>query len=226
MGGLYFVSRGRGMFCDRLPIPLEVCPTCGHGIKQSRGFTWVDVEALVGGLHPNCADSFPCPLCMKPDQLRKSGLLWIGERFYKTAEEFLREADELGISRRISAIPRGFKVGETWILLAHPKAIACPLNCERCSQMMTLENRDDESVLHCQICGHETPLYRPGVFRLFCPERIEKLVPESWRADPAWPHPSLRELEEKGITPVFVPDDDPDHRGTVYDDEEETNGEK
>jgi hypothetical protein len=28
-------------------------------------------------------------------------------------------------------------------------------------------------------------------------------------------------LTEKGITPVFVPDDDPDHQGTVYDKEEE-----
>ena len=28
-------------------------------------------------------------------------------------------------------------------------------------------------------------------------------------------------LAKRGITPVYVPDDDPDHQGTVYDDEEE-----
>src|SRR5207302_7622776 len=42
IGGLYFVGGGRGVACDRLPIPLDICPTCGHGIKQTRGFTWVD----------------------------------------------------------------------------------------------------------------------------------------------------------------------------------------
>lgn len=235
IGGLYIVSGGRGYACDRLPYPLEICPTCGHGIKQTRGYTWIDVEALVGGLHPNCADDFACPLCMKPDAIGRAGLLWIGEKFYKTPDDFIREAAEMGISRRISAIPRGFNVGRTWILLAHPKAIACPLNCSKCGEVMTI--RRDEKViaaktpttgavvqfgatyLHCGRCGNETPLYRPGIFRVFLPEKIEKIVPESWRDNPLRAA-ELRELEEKGITPVFVPDDDPDHRGTVYDDDE------
>jgi len=36
----------------------------------------------------------------------------------------MNEANEMGISRRIAAVPHGFKVGETWILLAHKEAIA------------------------------------------------------------------------------------------------------
>ena len=31
------------------------------------------------------------------------------------------------------------------------------------------------------------------------------------------------ELEQQGIVPVFVPDHDPDHRGTVYEDERAAN---
>lgn len=31
----------------------------------------------------------------------------------------------------------------------------------------------------------------------------------------------LQDCADGGITPVFVPDDDPDHKGTVYDKEEE-----
>lgn len=32
------------------------------------------------------------------------------------------------------------------------------------------------------------------------------------------------ELAERGISAVFVPDNDPDHQGTVYDKEEEESG--
>lgn len=240
IGGLYIVSGGRGYACDRLPYPLEVCPTCGHGIKQTRGFTWIDVEALVGGLHPNCADDFACPLCMRPDSIGRAGLLWIGEKFYKTPAEFLREAADMGISRRISAIPRGFNILRTWILLAHPKVVECPLNCGKCGQIMSLHRErmiaerttttaaiveHCEPFLRCPRCGNETPLYRPGIFRVFLPERIEKIVPESWKIDPTH-FEELQDLADKGITPVFVPDDDPDHRGTVYDLdlEDEANG--
>lgn len=222
------------MFCDRLPIPLEICPVCKHGIKQTRGYTWVHVEELVGGLHPDCKDDFPCPLCMTPDTLGLAGLLWIGERFYKTPADFDREADALGISRRISAIPRGFHVGETWILFAHPRAIRFPLNCERCGQMMNVHTEQTiaertlgtaaivekrKPFLRCGLCGHETPVETPGIFRVWKPERIEKILPESKQVA----HGELAELEKMGITPVFVPDDDPDHRGTVYDKE---NGEE
>lgn len=238
IGGLYFVSSGRPVFCDRLPIPLDVCPTCGHGIKQTRGYTWINVEALVGGLHPNCLDEFPCPLCMRPDEIGRAGLLWIGAKYYKTPREFCAESDALGVSRRISAIPRGFVVGKTWILLAHPNAIVCSLNCERCGQMM---NRHTAKViaektlttaaivepctpfLRCGLCGHETPVDRPGVFRLWKPERIEKIVPESWKLDPTH-FEELQDLADKGITPVFVPDDDPDHKPEKLFPEEEENG--
>lgn len=213
IGGLYLVSGGRGVVCDRLPIPLEICPTCGHGIKQSRGWTWVDAAALVGGVHPNCGDDFACPLCMAPHELGRCGLLWIGEQFYKRPLDFDREAAALGVSRRIHAIPRGFKVGETWILFAHPKAIETPLNCPDCAQILSVKRDDGALELHCSLCGFTAPAYRPGIFKVWRPERIEKILPESLRGSP-----EAAELEEKGITPVFVPDDDPDHRGTVYGD--------
>jgi len=203
IGGLYLVSGGRGVYCDRLPIPLDVCPTCGHGIKQTRGFTWVDAAALVGGVHPNCQDDFACPLCMAPHELGRCGLLWIGEKFYKSPAEFDREAVALGVSRRIAAIPRGFKVGETWILFAHSKAVETfePL-------------REEDGALALE--QGTTRKFTPGIFKVWRPERIEKILPESRRGSA-----EAAELREKGITPVFLPDDDPDHRGSVYDDEQE-----
>lgn len=197
VGGLYLVSGGNGVACDRLPIQLDVCPVCSHGFKQARGWTWIDVAGLVGGVHPDCVDDFACPLCMATSEMGKAGLLWIGEKFYKTPQEFDREGVALGISRRIKAIPRGFKVGETWVLLAHPKAIIEYVPREEpVGELDTPDERRDV----------------PGIFKVWRPQRIEKLVFESQRESS-----EVKELLEKGITPIFVPDDDKDHQGAVYD---------
>ena len=223
IGGLYLVSGGQGVPCDRLPFPLDVCPTCHHGIKQSRGWTWIDVAELVGGVHPQCQDEFPCPICMAPADMGKAGLLWIGEQFYKTPLDFMREAAELGISRRISAIPRGFKVGETWVLFAHPKTIPCS-NCSGTGLHGGQPLTPDPKIPKCGDCKGTG--YKQGIFRVWRPERIEKILPESWKIDPAH-FEELQDLADKGITPVFVPDNDPDHRaprGRKSDEEE--NGEE
>lgn len=215
IGGLYLVSGGGGMPCDRLPIVLDVCPVCSHGFKQTRGWTWVDVNGLVGGVHRDCKDKFPCPLCMATSEMGKCGLLWIGERFYKTPEDFNREGAALGISRRIHAIPRNFKTGETWILLAHPKALN--VFCSDCEAKGFVGAVGEQT--KCKKCDGTGRRFRPAIFKVWRPERIEKLLPESMRNSP-----EIDELREKGITPVFVPDDDPDHIGTVYDKYDEENG--
>lgn len=207
IGGLYLVSDAGGIACDRLPIPLTVCPTCSHGFKQSRGFTWVDINGLVGGVHRDCQDEFACPLCMATSEMGKCGLLWIGEKFYKTPADFERESNSLGISRRIAALPRGFKVGETWILLAHPKTVPCNL----CSATgLTDAGHPGYRSEVCEAC-HGTGKVA-GIFKVWQPKRLEKILPESARGSA-----EVQDLTEKGITPVFVPDNDPDHRGTVYD---------
>jgi hypothetical protein len=208
VGGLYLVSDGPGVVCDRLPIPLEVCPTCGHGIKQSRGWTWVDTAALVGGVHPQCEDDFACPLCMAPHELGRSGLLWIGEKFYGAPREFDAEGNVLGFSRRISAVPRGFKVGETWILLAHPKTIETFVDVE---VDQGLQGEFPVTAIEKKRSG-----FRPGIFKVWRPRRIEKILLESQRGSA-----EEKDCLEKGITPVFVPDDDRDHRGSVYDDDDD-----
>lgn len=56
------------------------------------------------------------------------GLLWIGEQYYPTPADWTREAGTIGISRRLSAVPKNFKLGETWVLVAHRKAIRVSAN--------------------------------------------------------------------------------------------------
>lgn len=182
VGGLYMVGSGSGVSCCKLPIPLCTCPTCGGGIKQTRAFTWIDPRPwLTGG----CMD--PASLCpaAHPDLLgERCGLIWIGEKFYATPEAFNDEANSQGISRRIGAVPKGFEIGETWVLLAHPKAVY----------------------------GEDG--MTPGVFRIFRPQAIEKIVTKSQARDDE----AMNALRKQGIRPVVVPDDDPDHQGSAYDD--------
>jgi hypothetical protein len=145
---------------------------------------------------------------------KRAGLLWIGEQYYETPFDFMKEASELGISRRIQSVPHGFKIGETWVLLAHAWA------------------KSDTVVVE----GDNPAVIRkvPGIFAVFRPTRIEKMVKQStmdnyqqeveiraeygddekeeiatpWRED----YLGIRRLIERGITPVPLPDDDPDHQ--------------
>lgn len=212
VGGIYLVGGGIGVPCDRLPILLDLCSCCGQGIKQARGWTWMNVDKLIGGPHYTTIGNYPdpgvgavlcteaktCPLCGRPQEMGRAGLLWIGESFYATPQDFIREGIELGFSRRIRTVPRGFQPGETYVLLAHPKA--CTVE-ESLSDMFP-----DEMVTR----------QKPGIFYVWLPQRIEKILLESQRDSE-----EIEDLRKRGITPVFVPDEDLDHQGSVYDKEPE-----
>jgi hypothetical protein len=94
----------------------------------------------------------------------------------------------MGISRRVKAIPRGFVLGETWVFLAHPK-------------VRRIVNDTGKSE------------WIGGVFRIFQPDVIEKLITESESKNAD----VMAKLAKAGITPVIVPDEDKDHQGSVYD---------
>jgi hypothetical protein len=89
-------------------------------------------------------------LCPTRDEVR-ARLLWCGEKFYKTPQDWTREARAQGVSRRISTVPNDFVVGETWVLMAHPKAI---------------KGTDADGAV----------VYRPGIFQAFTPTAIEYVV--------------------------------------------------
>ena len=116
-GGLYLMGGASSTGCCKLPFPLTVCKSCGGGIKQTRGFTWINSD-----LFQATACTFPgsCPFS-KPEQAL--GLICVGESYYKTPSLFSRESEYMGISRRIAQLPRGMVAGKTWVALAHPKAI-------------------------------------------------------------------------------------------------------
>ena len=188
-GGLYLVGEAFGDTCHRLPFPLHVCPTCGHGIRQSRAWTWIDgfeifaFETLCGDTSPHCVACVICnpTLLLPTDEVKegeerpnrgKSGLIWVGEKYYRFPETFIAEANRMQISRRINAVPHGFVLGETWIFLAHVKAIF-----ERTGGQVT---------------------YTPGIFRVYRPTGIEYVV----KGDET--EKELEKMVKRGITPVKV----------------------
>lgn len=188
-GGLYLVGEAFGDTCYRLPFPLHVCPTCGHGIRQSRAWTWIDgfeifaFETLCGDTSPHCVACVICnpTLLLPTDEVKegeerpnrgKSGLIWVGEKYYRFPETFIAEANRMQISRRINAVPHGFVLGETWIFLAHVKAIF-----ERTGGQVT---------------------YTPGIFRAYRPTGIEYVV-KGDETDEA-----LEKMVKRGITPVKI----------------------
>jgi hypothetical protein len=186
-GGLYLVAGGPEAPCGKLPLPLEVCPTCGQGIKPARGWTWVDAKELFAGVlcqdgdypRPLGAHCTDCPLDELQLELHpRMGLLWVGEQFYPTPAEFLQEGIAQGICRRLHAIPKDFVIGETWVLVAHRKAI--DINPKDLQE----GNNDQE------------PVGRPGIFSCFLPREIQYVV------KPDDSDEKLKDLEKRGIRPV------------------------
>lgn len=165
--GIYLIGPGNFDPCERLPFPLETCACCGGGIKHSRGYTWIDPSRLFDPwVAPRpCAQLFGnqpeedehdhnrCFMCNPLENAGdKAGLIWVGEKFYRTPFDFIVEAQEMGISRKIGAMPLGFEVGKTVIYLAHRKT----------SIRFNEESRQNEWV--------------QGVFCTFRPIRVDLVI--------------------------------------------------
>ena len=153
-GGMYMIGGELMKPCGLLPIELDVCPCCNAGIRPARGWTWIS-RGMLGHMecvHGKCLKYEGLPQCEPFDAQShyRMGLLWVGEKFYTNAETFTRESAAQGISRRITAIPLGFVIGVTWVLLGHRKA----------SQRI-VEGELEEV---------------PGIFSAFLPHSIEYVV--------------------------------------------------
>lgn len=237
VGGLYLVGGGLSAPCDRMPYPLERCPCCGGGVKFTRGPQWLQPDFFPR--HDSAADSVyctdesPCPVCNNrpadEDYFGPHLLLWIGRKHY-TPEAYLEESRRMGVSRRLSALPKGLVLGETWVLLAHLDAappsreqVVAAEVAERnaknfgwcaCAEPTRLEPRSNFCNTCDKVIWPEPLRPSPGIFCAFIPRAVELILKESDATE------ERREREAKrGVTVVAVPDDDRDHQGSVWDDE-------
>ena len=164
-----------------------VCPCCGEGIRPSRGFTWIDLNRLMRQSRCLANDpSHSCPLQhvgdpeKAPEQFSKVGLIWVGEQFYPEVEDFTEEAARLGISRRISAVPRGFELGKTWIALAHRKAYKDPHQGDKEEWTSAIFTVFKPTAIEYVTTGQESDEVIQGlVDRGITPVKIVKPIPKS-----------------------------------------------
>jgi hypothetical protein len=187
------------------------CSGCGHphpiGSICSRARLTVD-----------CRDESACPVCHNRDDFAPHLLLWIGRGHY-SPDAFLKESRELGVSRRIAALPKGLVLGETWVLLAHLDAVPPkePTICARCNYDKGEHwSPGDACPINAGATSYEAAKPTPGIFCAFVPRAVELILKESDAT------PERREKETKrGVTVVAVPDDDKDHQGSVWDKDDE-----
>lgn len=188
VGGLYLVGGGLGSPCDRLPLAIEPCPCCGETLRFNRGLARFQPFQLFGNHDSDiCSDSQLCPACWPEIQCEDAFLMWVGAEY--SPASFIVESAAQGVSKRIKSIPRDLILGESWVWLAMLNII--PPNGQKWLAS-DLEERKRG--------------YGPGIFYCFRPSALEKIITES-QASPD----TIQELELQGITPVVVPDDDPDH---------------
>jgi hypothetical protein len=193
-GGLYLVLPDFGAKpCGKLPLLLESCPCCGAGVKYSRGWTWINGKLLFGDGVCDPKDPYQntsCIGCVLSNPPEKMGPLWIGEQFYKTPEDWIKEGQKMGISRRIKSIPHGFKLGETWIAVAHIEAIPGKIVVK--VPDLPPPSNGGKKIKEKREKG------RPAIFQVFRPSAIEYVVKEGDTED------KLVDLEKRGITLVKV----------------------
>lgn len=211
INGLYLCGGVLSVGCDRLPYELHNCPVCGSGIKFTRGFTWIEAHKMFG-IHKGCLDPHkPCWMC-QPKEGEMFGLLWVGESFY-TPKHFLKEAREMGISKRIPFIPKELVLGKTVILLAHKKASTrLPTPEEMDAQKYEVPNATNGRLFKVAVVPKECS----GIFCAFIPKAVEMPIWESELTDE-----KKEELLKRGIAPIPIPDGDVDHSDekatTAYD---------
>jgi len=171
-------------------IEPKSCPYCnGLGVETAGGEQYDCLSCVEGIIERSqkCRRSF-CDGCALGGAAEpRTGLLWIGEKFYPTPDAFLAEARTQGISRRLPAVPNDFVCGRTWVLTAHrlgTKA-ACPLG-------------PGTHPLDCPECEGRGYVDRPAIFAGFRPERIEYVIKGTESEK------QLRDMIRRGIQPVRV----------------------
>jgi hypothetical protein len=154
--GIYLMGPKYGEKCERLPFPLSVCSVCGEGIRFSRNMRIINPSRLFGkAVEPVCTkecqqhDHESCPMC-NPEAVAGAvgGVMWAGQKFY-TPDKFNIEAAGMGISKKISSVPKAFQIGVHHVYLAHKKAVL--------------------------VYDGINP-WRPGVFMVFKPTHIDLVI--------------------------------------------------
>lgn len=210
----YYLMGGQGIWqeCGLLPIALDIpCVCCGRGViaqkvEKSGAITYllprslhrVNIRMLAEPYFSRC-DCSLCHTCAFK-QVEWVYMIGVGHKHYPNKIDFVREALSQGISKRINALPNDFKVGETWVALAHPRGVTRQgglsgevVYREESEEELPLAVVTDDGVLVANDMR-----YAPAIFGLFKPNRVEYVLSGEESDD------FIDNLVKKGITPVMV----------------------
>lgn len=199
------------MSCDGLPLELESCNCCGFTPQFSRNLQRIHPSYIIQATKKNhratdlkdfirkCSCPPMCPICY-PELLGEPGsfigqsgtkhetifsqaygLMFVGKRDY-TPRSFIREAERLGVCKRIPDVPKWLKLGETWVLLAHSEVPKVNLKHLKSNEMHMRE-----------------PEKMKAIFYAFKPQRIEMPIFKGQLTDK-----ELEQLKVRGVTPVLL----------------------
>lgn len=196
IGGLYLVSDGQMTTCAALPIPLEPCRHCGHQIEYFRGFKIMDSHQLLQSM--DCGycpleKMFRCGIKKTQQENETVGVKFIGSQHY-TPQSFTAEALKMGVSLRVSALPKKLEIGKTWVFIGHPKAIVKKVPDEY--EFLSYSYPVVKTI-------HHEPEELPGLIYAFRPKAIELIVTDKMKSED-W----VQDYEKKGVELVEVPDID------------------
>lgn len=133
-GGMYLMGGKLSRPCGRLPFPIPECECCGRAWDHFRGIKRLNAETLMDVNHaPRCGNWYGrarsqelmapgCEGCAMYKPAKRGWMMWVGNDQY-TPTEFLAEAGEQGISKRIVFPPAALVFGLDVVYLAHKKAV-------------------------------------------------------------------------------------------------------
>jgi hypothetical protein len=153
-GHLYLIGNLPNFNCCKLPIELPAgsIPKVGL-LPMPQEFE----NTMCSGPITSCVDQ----RMSKPGNI--SGMFWVNEVHYPSAAFFVHEARTNAIQIKIKHLHCGIKPGESWVLLAHRKAIV-----DYSDGMQGFVDEAGEA--------HTTVKYKPGIFSLFRVDRIEYVL--------------------------------------------------
>ena len=188
VSGLYMVSdAGDHLSCISLPYNVTTCPCCFEGIKFSRGYKWIVPNKLFVNLHDTCVGFIESSCAMKNNCPLKS----------KEKAGILWVGNQFYTPQTFTEEAEQFGVSK--------RIAAVPNGFEIGKTWVFLAHQRGG-------IDPKTNKKVPAIFFVFRPTRIEKIVTsEQYRN-----RDEMEKLKVKGMTPVVVPDEDYDHRGSAY----------
>lgn len=174
------MGTGTAGFCERLPMEIPECETCGNTLEFFRGIKRINPALLFGECdHPEHECHIDtCFICDPPEH---GWLMWVGEQYY-TMQSFIEEAQRHGISKRIARIPTDMENGDR-VYLAYRKCFKHKKR-DRAGRW-----RDD---------------YSPGIFFAFTITDLQKVLSQNAKPE------EIAESELQRITPVIEYDEGED----------------